>query len=90
MGQASIPMEVIKEQAMQAEYYLQHSKHYSQSIWERADKKERVVYANEAMLPSSHSGLYGLLNHDYPRRTISNITLFSEKEKRDFADIYQK
>ena len=91
-GQTSLPGEVGKEQIQQSKYYQDNtSTLLGNYLDQELEKQERIVYENDShVVIVPFWAIWPFETMIISRRAISNITEMTEKEKIDFADIYQK
>ena len=91
-AQSSIPDEVFKESNRQLEYFnRKNNTLLSDYLTQEINKDERIVVENDtfiALVP--FWAVWPFETMILPKRTVARIIDLTEKEKMDFADVYQK
>ncbi len=91
-AQKSIPVEVNKASKMQKQYFKKNdSVLLLDYLHEELEKKERIVLENNSfvcLVP--YWAVWPFETMILPLRHIQNIAKLTQKEKKDFADIYKK
>ncbi len=91
-AQKSIPVEVSKACKMQLEYFQKYnSVLLVDYLQKEIEKQERLVVENDSfvcLVP--YWAVWPFETMILPRRHVQNISLLTDKEKTDFADIYKK
>ena len=91
-AQNSIPAEVQKETAMQADYFKRHgSVLLHDYLVAETNKKERIVAENNSFIVLvPFWAIWPFETMILSKRHVTNISELTEEEKFDFADIYKK
>lgn len=88
----SIPVEPMKEQTKQLDYYNRNGKSLlTDYIKAELEKKERIVFENEhfvALVP--YWAIWPFEAMIAPKRHVTNLTELSDEEKNAFADAYRE